>query len=80
LSTDAESVCVAVAQVLFGLAAPTGRSDHPENQRGLERHDARTTDGLGARTSQRALALNTATWHNRLTDAPVKRSLIAYDH
>ncbi|GLY80074.1 hypothetical protein Airi01_083410 [Actinoallomurus iriomotensis] len=44
----------------------------------LERHNARTIDGLWARTSQRAL--NAAIWHNRLINAPVKRSLIAYDH
>jgi hypothetical protein len=29
---------------------------------------------------QRLLALNAAIWHNCQTDAPVKRSLIAYDH
>lgn len=51
-----------------------------KNQLGLERHNARTTEGLWARTSQRILALNTAIWHNWLIDAPVKRSLTAYDH
>lgn len=51
-----------------------------KNQLGLERHNARTTDGLWARISQRILALNAAIWHNWLTGAPVKRSLIAYDH
>jgi hypothetical protein len=51
-----------------------------KNQLGLERHNARTTDGLWARISQRILALNTAIWHNWNTDAPIKRSLIAYDH
>jgi hypothetical protein len=30
--------------------------------------------------AQRLLALNTCIWHNWLIDAPVKRSLIAYDH
>jgi hypothetical protein len=29
---------------------------------------------------QRLLALNDAIWHNWQTGAPVKRSLIAYDH
>ncbi|RCV50430.1 hypothetical protein DEF28_18210 [Marinitenerispora sediminis] len=29
---------------------------------------------------RRILALNTAIWHNWLIDAPVKRSLVAYDH
>lgn len=51
-----------------------------KNQLGLERHAARTTEGLWARISQRILALNAAIWHNWLTDAPVKRSLTAYDH
>jgi hypothetical protein len=51
-----------------------------KNQLGLERHNARTTEGLWARISQRILALNAAIWHNWLIDAPVKRSLIAYDH
>jgi hypothetical protein len=51
-----------------------------KNQLGLERHAARTTEGLWARTCQRVLALNAAIWHNWLIGAPVKRSLIAYDH
>jgi hypothetical protein len=51
-----------------------------KNQLGLERHNARTTEGLWARTSQRILALNTAIWHNWLIGAPIKRSLTAYDH
>jgi len=36
--------------------------------------------GLWARVVQRLLALNTAIWHNWQIGAPVKRSLIAYDH
>jgi hypothetical protein len=51
-----------------------------KNQLGLERHHARTTEGLWARLSQRILALNAAIWHNWTTSAPTKRSLIAYDH
>ncbi|MFC4563372.1 hypothetical protein ACFO4E_16025, partial [Nocardiopsis mangrovi] len=51
-----------------------------KNQLGLERHAARTQEGLWARTCQRILALNAAIWHNWLIDAPVKRSLVAYDH
>jgi hypothetical protein len=51
-----------------------------KNQLGLERHNARTTEGLWARVSQRVLALNAAIWHNWLIGAPVKRSLTAYDH
>ncbi|GAB2820639.1 hypothetical protein GCM10027176_26270 [Actinoallomurus bryophytorum] len=51
-----------------------------KDQVGLERHAARTTEGHWTRASQRILALNVAIWHNRLIDAPIKRSLIAYDH
>ncbi|WP_067818851.1 hypothetical protein [Actinomadura kijaniata] len=51
-----------------------------KNQLGLERHRARTTDGLWTRISQRIVALNAAIWHNWLTNQPIKRSLIAYDH
>jgi hypothetical protein len=51
-----------------------------KNHLGLERHTARTTEGLWARTSQRILALNAAIWHNWHTGAPNKRSLTAYDH
>ncbi|WP_067812780.1 transposase [Actinomadura kijaniata] len=51
-----------------------------KNQLGLERHHARTMEGLWARISQRIVALNAAIWHNWLIDAPVKRSLTAYDH
>ena len=51
-----------------------------KNQIGLERHAARTADGLWARICQRIAALNAAIWHNWLIGAPVKRSLIAYDH
>ncbi|WP_461004163.1 IS982 family transposase, partial [Streptomonospora sediminis] len=43
-----------------------------KNQLGLERHAARTTEGLWARTCQRICALNAAIWHNWLIDAPVK--------
>ena len=51
-----------------------------KNQLGLERHAARSTEGLWARTCQRICALNAAIWHNWLIGAPAKRSLIAYDH
>ena len=33
-----------------------------------------------ARIVQRLLALNACIWHNWMIGAPVKRSLIAYDH
>jgi hypothetical protein len=48
-----------------------------KNQLGLERHGGRVPAGLWARVLQRLLALNAAIWR---IGAPVKRSLIAYDH
>jgi Transposase DDE domain len=51
-----------------------------KNQLGLERHGGRVPAGLWARIVQRLLALNAAIWHNWTIGAPVKRSLIAYDH
>lgn len=46
----------------------------------LERHGGRSPAGLWARIVQRLLALNATIWFNWLIGAPVKRSLIAYDH
>jgi hypothetical protein len=51
-----------------------------KNQLGLEHHRARVPAGLWTRVLQRLLALNTVIWHNWTIGAPVKRSLIAYDH
>ena len=51
-----------------------------KNQLGLERHGGRACAGPWARIVQQLLALNAAIWHNWLISAPVKRSLIAYDH
>jgi hypothetical protein len=51
-----------------------------KSQLGLERHGGRIPAGLWARIIQRLLALNACIWHNWLIGAPVKRSLIAYDH
>jgi hypothetical protein len=51
-----------------------------KNQLGLERHGGRVPAGLWARIVQRLLALNACIWHNWMIGAPVKRSLIAYDH
>jgi hypothetical protein len=51
-----------------------------KNQLSLERHGGRVPAGLWARIVQRLLALNACIWHNWLIGAPVKRSLIAYDH
>ncbi|WP_345559619.1 IS982 family transposase [Streptomonospora halophila] len=54
--------------------------DTLKGQLGLESHGGRTPAGVYARTGQRLLALAAAIRHNWETDAPVKRSLIAYDH
>ena len=51
-----------------------------KHQLGLERHGGRVPAGLWARVVQRLLALNAAIWFNWQIGAPVKRSLIAYDH
>jgi hypothetical protein len=51
-----------------------------KNQLGLERHGGRVPAGLWARIVQRLLTLNACIWHNWQIRAPVKRSLIAYDH
>jgi len=51
-----------------------------KRQLSLEQHGARTTAGVIARVAQRLLALAAAIWHNWALNAPVKRSLIPYDH
>jgi hypothetical protein len=51
-----------------------------KSQLGLEHHGGRVPAGLWARVVQRLLALNACIWFNWLIGAPVKRSLIAYDH
>jgi hypothetical protein len=55
-------------------------NDTLKGQLDLERHGGRTAAGVFARVAQRLLALAAAIWHNWRTDAPNKRSLIAYDH
>lgn len=54
--------------------------DTLKGQLTLEEHGGRTLPGVYARVAARLLALATAIWHNWKTNAPVKRSLIAYDH
>jgi hypothetical protein len=54
--------------------------DTLKGQLTLEEHAGRTLPGVYARVTARLLALAAAIWHNWNTDAPVKRSLIAYDH
>ena len=51
-----------------------------KHQLGLEDHHGRGPAGLWTRIVQRLVALNAAIWHNWATGAPIKRSLIAYDH
>ena len=55
-------------------------NDTLKGQLDLEQHGGRTEAGVYARIAHRLLALAAAIWHNWATDAPVKRSLIAYDH
>lgn len=54
--------------------------DTLKGQLTLENHGGRTLAGVYARVAARLLALAAAIWHNWRTAAPVKRSLIAYDH
>jgi hypothetical protein len=51
-----------------------------KHQLGLDRPGGRIPAGLWTRVTQRLLALNAAIWFNWQIGAPVKRSLIAYDH
>jgi hypothetical protein len=54
--------------------------DTLKGQLTLEDHGGRTLAGVHARVAARLLALTAAIWHNHTTSAPLKRSLIAYDH
>jgi hypothetical protein len=54
--------------------------DTLKGQLTLQNHGGRTLAGVYARVAARLLALAAAIWHNWRTGAPVKRSLIAYDH
>ncbi|MCX5065478.1 hypothetical protein OOJ91_06250 [Micromonospora lupini] len=51
-----------------------------KNQLGLEQHGGRVPAGLWTVSCNACSPLNAAIWHNWTIDAPVKRSLIAYDH
>jgi len=51
-----------------------------KSQLGLETRPGRVPAGLWTRIVQRLLALNAVIWHNWTIGAPIKRSLIAYDH
>ncbi len=54
--------------------------DTLKDQLGLERHGGRTLQGVFVRVAQRLLALAACIWWNWQIGAPVKRSLVAYDH
>ncbi|NUL49542.1 transposase, partial [Cellulosimicrobium funkei] len=54
--------------------------DTLKGQLGLERHGARTIEGVYARVAAKLLAMAAGIWHNWRINAPSKRSLIAYDH
>ena len=55
-------------------------NDTLKGQLDLERHGGHTSLGVAVRVLQRVLALTAAIWHNEHTGAPIKRSLLAYDH
>jgi Transposase DDE domain len=54
--------------------------DTLKDQLSLEGHGAHTIQGLWIRVAQRLLALAASIWFNWQLAAPIKRSLIAYDH
>jgi hypothetical protein len=61
---------------------PAHRIDHQHREVSAVLGTPRRTHpaGVMTRVAQRVLALAAAIWHNWAADAPVKRSLIAYDH
>jgi hypothetical protein len=54
--------------------------DTLKDQLSLEGHRAHTIHGVWIRVGQRLLALASVVWFNWQLNAPVKRSLVAYDH
>ncbi|MFH9467768.1 hypothetical protein ACH4LT_10800 [Streptomyces clavifer] len=55
-------------------------NDTLKGQLDLERHGVRTFEGVAVRVAQRVLAMAAAIWRNRMTGAPVMRSLVTFDH
>ena len=55
-------------------------NDTYKGQLDLERHGGHTPAGVTVRVAQRILAITAVIWHNDTIDAPIKRSLTAYDH
>jgi hypothetical protein len=54
--------------------------DTLKDQLSLEGHGAHTIQGVWIRVAQRLLALAASVWFNWHLGAPIKRSLVAYDH
>jgi hypothetical protein len=54
--------------------------DTLKDQLSLEGHGAHSIQGVWVRVAQRLLALAASVWFNWQLGAPVKRSLVAYDH
>ena len=54
--------------------------DTLKDQLSLEGHGAHTIQGVWVRVAQRLLALAASIWFNWQLGAPVKRSLVAFDH
>jgi hypothetical protein len=54
--------------------------DTLKDQLSLEGHGAHTIHGVWIRVAQRLLALAASVWFNWQLDAPINRSLVAYDH
>jgi Transposase DDE domain len=55
-------------------------NDTLKGQLDLEDHGGRSVEGVAVRVAQRILAMAAAIWHNNATNAPITRSLTAYDH
>jgi hypothetical protein len=55
-------------------------NDTFKGQLDLEAHGGHTMAGVIVRVWQRVLAITATIWHNDKIGAPIKRSLIAYDH
>jgi hypothetical protein len=68
---------MALLQLLPGRFWPPG---HSRASSASNATVAASPVGLWACIVQRLLDLNACTWHNWLIGAPVKRSLVAYDH
>ncbi|MGI5509140.1 IS982 family transposase [Streptomyces sp. CA-106131] len=54
-------------------------NDTLKGQLDLEDHGGRSFEGVAVRVAQRVLAMAAAIWHNNAINAPITRSLIAYD-